>query len=241
MKTAMPIVRPGFLFHKKDITCAKSHEEMGVIMEINNENILKIAIQQSAVDAGCLAEDFLREENVIVPSAANPGARKYLTLPFDCNLISYGNNVVASINEKYRGIVSAYISRFEAWRCFETPNLHLLNDAMQKEGRKVCFMAVYYLPDIKSLKALTCPYELRILHPCDFRNCTRISGGMHCVKSGKNSMFWEWGRMTAASLSGFPAVRRTVKQCGRSGLMSFPNIGESILRQPLQAVWRLRY
>ena len=35
---------------------------MGVIMEINNENILKIAIQQSAVDAGCLAEDFLREE-----------------------------------------------------------------------------------------------------------------------------------------------------------------------------------
>ncbi len=167
MKTAMPIVRPGFLFHKKDITCAKSHEETGVIMEINNENILKIAMQQSAVDAGCLAEDFLREENVIVPSAANPGARKYLTLPFDCNLISYGNNVVASINEKYRGIVSAYISRFEAWRCFETPNLHLLNDAMQKEGRKVCFMAVYYLPDIKSLKALTCPYELRILHPCD--------------------------------------------------------------------------
>lgn len=217
MKTAMPIVRPGFLFHKKDITCAKSHEEMGVIMEINNENILKIAMQQSAVDAGCLAEDFLREENVIVPSAANPGARKYLTLPFDCNLISYGNNVVASINEKYRGIVSAYISRFEAWQCFETPNLHLLNDAVQKEGMKVCFMAVYYLPDIKSLKALTCPYELRILHPCDFRELyTDKWGNALCEKRKELDVLgvgaYDGGKLVG--LSGCSADCETMWQIG---------------------------
>lgn len=130
-------------------------------------------MQQSAVDANCHAGDFLLEENVIVPSVANPGARKYLTLPFDCNLISYGNNIVASANEKYHDLVSAYINRFPTEHCFETPNLHVLNDAMQKEGLRVCFMAEYFLPDLDDLRALACPYELRILHPCDFKELYR--------------------------------------------------------------------
>ncbi|MDE7325495.1 MAG: GNAT family N-acetyltransferase [Lachnospiraceae bacterium] len=135
---------------------------------MTNKSILQAAMQQSAMDANCLPRDFLQKENVIVPSAANPNARKYLTLPFDCNLISYGNNIVASINWKYYNIVSGYINRFPVEHCFETPNLHVLNDAMQGEGLRVCFMAEYFLPDLKSLKAQECPYELRILHPCDF-------------------------------------------------------------------------
>ncbi len=137
-------------------------------MEFTNESILKIAMRQSAVDANCRAEDFLRPENVIVPSAVHPAARKYLTLPFACNLISYGNNIVASIQEKYRPIVSAYIGRFPVEHCFETPNLHVLNDAMQMDHLRVCFMAEYFLPDLNRLAALDCPYELKILHPEDF-------------------------------------------------------------------------
>lgn len=137
-------------------------------MEFTNKRILEIAMQQSAVDSGCLADDFLKEENVIVISRKNPAARKYLSLPFVCDLTSYGNNIVASIDEKYRPIVADYISRFSVAHCFETPNLHVLNDAMQKEGFRVCFMAEYFLPDLSALKALSCPYELRVLHAEDF-------------------------------------------------------------------------
>lgn len=137
-------------------------------MQFTNKSILQIAMQQSAVDANCNAEDFLKEENIIVASTANPNARKYLTLPFECNLISYGNNIVATINEKYRDIVSEYIEHFPVEHCFETPNLHVLNDAMQKENLRVCFMAEYFLPDLEHLKALECPYELRVLYPEDF-------------------------------------------------------------------------
>lgn len=100
-------------------------------MNFTDQSILQIAMQQSAVDANCDAKDFMQEKNIIVTSAANPGARKYLTLPFACNLISYGNNIVASINEKYRRAVSDYINRFPAEYCFETPSLYVLNDAMQ--------------------------------------------------------------------------------------------------------------
>lgn len=137
-------------------------------MEFTNKRILEIAMQQSAADSGCRETDFMRDENVIVVSRKNPAARKYLSLPFACNLTSYGNNIVASIDEKYRSIVSDYLHRFSVAHCFETPNLHVLNDAMQKEGLRVCFMAEYFLPDLNVLKTLSCPYELHVLHAEDF-------------------------------------------------------------------------
>ena len=137
-------------------------------MSFTNKGILHIAMEQSAVDANCRAEDFMRAENVVVTSAARPEARKYLSLPFDCHLISYGNNIVASVNEKYRDIVKDYVNQFPAEHCFETPNLHVLNDALQKDGLRVCYMAEYFLPDLGALKVLDCPYEMRLLHQEDF-------------------------------------------------------------------------
>lgn len=137
-------------------------------MRFTNETILQTAMRQSAADSNCRAEDFLRQENVIVRSVQSSDARKYLTLPFACDLVSYGNNIVASIDEKYRDIVSDYIGRFSVAHCFETPNLHVLNDAMQKDGLRVCFMAEYFLPEINLLKVLDCPYERKLLHAADF-------------------------------------------------------------------------
>ena len=133
-----------------------------------NQEILRIAMAQSAVDAGCRPEDFLKTENVVVKSITHPDARRYLKLPFDCNLISYGTNIVASVSEECREAVTAYISRFPVAHCFETPNLYVLNEAMEKLGKRVCFMAEYFLPDVNVMKALDCPYELRILTKEDF-------------------------------------------------------------------------
>lgn len=138
-------------------------------MVFTNEQILQIAMQQSAVDANCHAKDFLKSENVIVVSKDNPKARKYLKLPFECNLISYGNNIVASVNKEYESIVGDYINRYPVEHCFETPNMHVLNDEMQKHGLRICYMAEYFLPDLSCLKPLDCPYELEILYQEDFK------------------------------------------------------------------------
>lgn len=135
---------------------------------MTNQELLKIAMQQSAYDCNCNPEDFLKDKNVIVISRDNPNARKYLTLPFECDLVSYGNNIVASVREDLIDIVSEYINKYQVERCFETPNMHVLNDEMQKKGLRVCFMAEYFLPDLSVLKELPCRYELRILHQPDF-------------------------------------------------------------------------
>ena len=134
----------------------------------NNQEILEIALWQSAIDAGCRSSDFLCPENVVVISRTDPAARKYLELPFSCQLISYGNNIVASVSEEYQSMVSNYISRFTAAHCFETPNFHVLNDVLTEKGQRLCHMAEYFLPDLRRLTALDCPYPLRLLGQADF-------------------------------------------------------------------------
>ena len=37
-----------------------------------NEDILRVALEQSAIDSNCNWEDFLKKDNVIVTSVANP-------------------------------------------------------------------------------------------------------------------------------------------------------------------------
>lgn len=144
---------------------------------MTDSEILKIAMEQSARDAGCSPEDFCKNENVICFSPSkNDGARKYLELPLACNLIYYGNNIVASVLPQFEEIVRDYINRFPPEHCFETPNMHVLNDAFEKHGMGVCFMAEYFLPDLKEvMKELPelkssdgRKFELRILEQKDF-------------------------------------------------------------------------
>lgn len=130
--------------------------------------ILRIAMEQSAIDLGCCAQDFLKEENIIVRSVRTEQARRYLKLPFACNLVSYGSNIVASVSPQAEDAVAAYLGRFPFYHCFETPNLHVLDDALQPLGLRSCFMAEYFLPDPEHLSPLPCRYETRLLGPEDF-------------------------------------------------------------------------
>lgn len=135
---------------------------------MTNKEILEIALEQSAVDCSCSAEDFLQAENRVVLSKPHRNARKYLPLPLECDLVSYGNNIVAQVSERLAGIVSVYIEKYPVEHCFETPNINALNDALAAYDLKVCFMAEYFLPDLTQLKELPCEFETRILHKGDF-------------------------------------------------------------------------
>ena len=62
-------------------------------------------MEQSARDINCKASDFLCSNHVIVRSGLGADARKYYKEPISCNLISYGNNIVASVRDEYKEIV----------------------------------------------------------------------------------------------------------------------------------------
>lgn len=137
---------------------------------MHTEEILRIAMEQSAEDINCQAEDFMKKQNVVVPFRLGKNARKYLEEPIIANFVSYGNNVVASAAEDVQKLAAEYIGRYTFYHLFETPNMHWLSDRLAGLGYKVCFMAEYYLPDLNSLQALSCDYELRILGPEDFKD-----------------------------------------------------------------------
>ncbi len=135
---------------------------------MTNKDILRIAMRQSAEDIGCKADDFLKTENITVPFRLGTNARKYYKEPITCNLVSYGNNIVAASSEEVAETVSEYIERYEFYHCFETPNMHWLNERLVQKGHKICFMAEYYLPDINRIPEIDPDYDLRVLGQNDF-------------------------------------------------------------------------
>ncbi len=135
---------------------------------MTNREMLRIAMEQSAEDVGCRPEDFTLESPVIRPFALGRNARKYLKAPITCDLITYGNNVTAAVTDEVRGIVAEYIGKFTFYHCFETPNMHWLNERLVPLGHKVCFMAEYYLADLGRIPDLACPYRTRVLEQPDF-------------------------------------------------------------------------
>ena len=130
-----------------------------------------MALRQSAVDCSCAAEDFLRTENVIVPSEKSENASRYMTLPHICALFSYGPNIVASCRPDLIPEIAAFVNETrKIHSCFETPGLYALNRILEKAGARVSWMHICFLPDLKEIFSadLPCAFETREMHPEDF-------------------------------------------------------------------------
>jgi len=136
---------------------------------MTNAEILRIAMEQHAIDANCRPEDFLRDDNIVVISKPHKDARRYLNLPFFCDLISYGKNIVASVDERVYEFVKNYINTGNTSSRFETPGIHELTNEFAKYGAIPMFMAEYWLPDVDILKPLDCSYEMRLLERENFK------------------------------------------------------------------------
>lgn len=134
---------------------------------MTNLQIWNIALEQSAIDLGCSPEDFTRDENIVTVSRAHPKARRYLSYPLSCDLVTYGCNIVAQTSEELAPAVKRYIDSYPVEHCFETPHMHVLNEILRPYDQKICFMAEYFLPDVDQLRPLPCAYELKLLHQED--------------------------------------------------------------------------
>ena len=138
---------------------------------MNQSDIDRIALEQSAIDCSCAPDDFLKSENVVTESLAASNARRYLTLPHICDLVSYGSNVVACCRQDLIPGVRRYVDTLpNAAACFETPSIYALNRVLEPADARVCFMASYFLPDVDLVFSadLPCSFETRLLHQEDF-------------------------------------------------------------------------
>ena len=114
-------------------------------------DMLRIAMEQSAEDLGCKADDFTKTCNVIVPYNLGKNARKYLKLPITANLVSYGNNVVAGVTDDVKDIVKEYTDKFEYYHLFETPNMNWVSEKLLPLGYKCCFWLSVLISKIQDI------------------------------------------------------------------------------------------
>ncbi len=135
---------------------------------LTNKDIYDTALRQSALDYGCLPEDFLKKENTVTISKDSGKQRVYLKLPLACSMVTYGNGIVAQASNEAYDIVKDYINSYPREHCFETPHLHVIDGALSKIGYKICFMAEYFLPDVQKITRLECDYATKVLYPRDF-------------------------------------------------------------------------
>ena len=130
---------------------------------MTQEQILRTALEQSALECGCTPAQFSADAPQLLPYRRHPAARRYLPDPIECDLVYYGSNIVAVTSERTRAAVAQYLARTPAYRSFETPAIYALNELLQPYHLKVCFMAEYWLPDIAALQPQPCPYTMRVL------------------------------------------------------------------------------
>lgn len=140
---------------------------------MTNQEILRIAMEQSARDLGCGAADFLAEENRVLPWRLGPEAKKYYKKSTSGILLSYGSGIVAAVHEKLCMAVAEYLRGREWYYALGTPDLYRLNECLAAAGQEVAFLSEYYLPRLERLSLQPCAYELRVLYPADFAELYR--------------------------------------------------------------------
>lgn len=135
---------------------------------MENNEILKTALEQSALDIGCAAEDLQKEKSAVFPMPSPEVRKRFYKKDMACLFISYGNCTVASAADGFADIANEYVARFESYACFEPPALGWLDFRLTEHGYRVGFIAEYYLPDVTKLEAKPCEFELRRLGQKEF-------------------------------------------------------------------------
>ena len=192
---------------------------------MTQQEILKIAMKQSATDCSCTEEDFRRETNVIVESRANDGASRYMTLPHICALYSYGSNVVASCRKDLIPEVTVFVNSVEKiYRCFELPAIYDLNRILQRAGAEITWMHTCFLPDYESVFSteLPCAYETRELHPEDFSELYVPEWGNALCSDRKELDMLGIGAYDSSRLIGFAACSADCPEMWQIGIDVLP-------------------
>lgn len=165
--------------------------------DLTRGDVVRIAAEQSAIDSSCAAGDFFREEHVVVLSRRHDSARKYLSLPFALDLVSYGRNVVASARKDLMPAAEDYLRGRRTEACFETPALHELDGMLAPYGLRTCHQAEYFLPDPEKrnffpVRMFSGSWKSRI-----FPRSICRSGAMPCARPDGKTMFCASAHMTA--------------------------------------------
>lgn len=114
---------------------------------MNFQEIRQVAMIQSAWDLNCNRTDFTSGKPTVVVSKTHPKAKySFKTKPF-FTLVSYGDGLVASVDQDMAMTAKAYVDQAYDFRCFELPCIEALNHNLRDYGHIMSYMTQFFLPD----------------------------------------------------------------------------------------------
>lgn len=132
--------------------------------DLDNKEIMKIAMEQSAIDMNCSVEDFQNpDSSVIISNHLNNGAKKCYKNKHFCSFAYYGDGLVASVDKQIKGFIDEYTKKHLPFRCFDSPQIIVLNQELEKYDKCVCFIAEFFLPDLEKEVQINDDIMIRIL------------------------------------------------------------------------------
>lgn len=135
--------------------------------KLSNKEIIQIAMRQSAIDMNCAPEDFVNQQSRVVISKLNAGAKKCYKKRIFCGFTYYGTGLVASVDEKIKPFIETFMSRHSEYRCFDSPQLIVLNEELEKYNQCICFIAEFFLPDLEKEVTINNNMTIEILEEKD--------------------------------------------------------------------------
>lgn len=134
---------------------------------MNNQDILRIAMEQSAIDFNCSTTDFITEGSKIVSPDLLTGRKSCYKKPLFCKMAYYGEGLVVSADPRIQDYMKAFIQRHPGYRCFDTPQLIVLNREFGKYDNCVCHITEFFLPDMNKPVKQNATVTIKMLYEND--------------------------------------------------------------------------
>lgn len=131
------------------------------------KEMLRVAMEQTAIDMNCHVDDLSKEGNTVVISHLNKGAKKCYKNKISCGFAYYGEGFVASVDKSIKPTIESYISKHPAYRNFDGPQIFFLNKELEPFGKSVCYLAEFFLPDLEKPVEINKDITTIILHEED--------------------------------------------------------------------------
>lgn len=137
---------------------------------MDKKTIIKIGMEQMALDLACSAQDFKKTENTVVTYQRLPGRRMFSKEDYFIQVATFGYGAVVSANPLIQDWCKEFFSKQRGIDCFEHPIMREIDLELAKYNKKLNVVHELYLPYYKFSRRLEKPAVIRWFEKLEIPN-----------------------------------------------------------------------
>ncbi len=113
---------------------------------LSKKDIIRMAMEQMALDNACKVSDFEKTENTIVEYKKIDGRRIFSNENYFFKMVTFGSGGVVSANSKIHDWCREFFSKHKGIDCFEHPVMREIDKELIKSNKMLNVVHELYLP-----------------------------------------------------------------------------------------------